>query len=143
MKNRLLLFCLVLVLGLGACSKDQDLLVGKWERFGDPAEGSILKIEKIENSDPPNYRAYVNHSTGLLLDLGFIVNDLKWKDIVQQGEGEFEGQDLTKAVNNQGEIQWTRYDGIHIKMVSNDMLHVEGLVKGEEFGDVQKWRRIE
>jgi len=143
MRNKIFLLLLLIAISICSCSKDQELLIGKWERFGDPAEGSILKIETIPNSDPLTYKAQIYHATGLLIDLGFVVNDLKWKDIVQHKEKEYEGQDLTKAVDNKGEIQWTRYDGIRIHMASRDMLHVEGLVKSEEFGDVQKWRRID
>ncbi|MEI7884904.1 MAG: S-layer homology domain-containing protein [Clostridia bacterium] len=67
-----------------------DDLVGRWQRFGDGAEGTIVKVAKVANS----YQATLEKATGTLVDLGFAAGDLKWKDVKSTGSGNYSGMDM-------------------------------------------------
>ena len=117
----------------------QDPLLGQWERFGDEAEGAIVMVEKVGDV----YHGKLLKPVGMLTELGFTQNEIKWRDIAQVGDDKWRGQDLIKVVDFDGTILSADYDDVYFTKLENDVLEVRKFAKGTEIiGTVQKWRRI-
>ena len=123
--------------------KEPDKIIGKWERFDDSAEGT--RVEVVLVGDQANeYQARLIHLEGILIDLGFKKDEIKWKSITKKNKDYYLAEDLLKATNEQEEIAFSRYDDVYIEMVSDDILHIKGFAEAEEaLGTEQKWRRID
>lgn len=141
MRTTLLLILALVISSLASCSfkNNNDKIVGAWERFDDHAAGTIIEVDKKGNA----YLGKITHVSGLLDDLGFIGDDIKWKDVSIKEVDYYEGKDLLKAVDKTGEVAYIRYDDVYFHFQTDDILHVTGFAKGEEFfGTTQKWKRI-
>jgi len=85
-----LLLILIPPMPLISHAASADDLLGRWERFGDGADGTIVVVTKQGDT----YQATLEKVTGTLVDLGFAVGDLKWKDVVFTSETTYNGNDM-------------------------------------------------
>ncbi|MGB1206879.1 MAG: hypothetical protein ACPG5B_14615 [Chitinophagales bacterium] len=138
-KSLFILFFAVFLLFSFACNSNDKRIVGKWERFDDESAGTRLLVTSIGSS----FQGEVINVEGLLSELGFETSDIKWKHIKFQDNNIYAGQDLQKAVNQKGEVAYSEYIDIKIKLISEDILHVSEK-KDKTNTDVQqqKWRRV-
>lgn len=144
MKLRLLIFwscgIAILLILLQACTEKPDLLEGKWERFDDQAAGAMIKVEHKGDV----LQGMLFQVTGELANLGFVVKDIKWKDIKKKDDNYYTGLDLQKAVNANGEVAKSDYVEVYFELISDDILEISSFAKSTEFfGTRQKWKRIE
>jgi hypothetical protein len=117
----------------------KDPLIGQWERFGDDAAGAIVMVEKVGDV----YHGKLLLPVGMLTELGFTPNEIKWRDMEQVGDDKWRGQDLIKVVDFDGTIISAGYDDVYFTKLEKDVLEVRKFAKGTEIiGTVQKWRRI-
>jgi hypothetical protein len=118
------------------CAKDP--IVGQWERFGDAAAGSVVRVEPIGNT----HHGILLVSKGVLLDLGFVENDIKWRDIRPVSPNKWRGQDLIKVPDTSGSVLEAEYKDAYFTLLGDGVLEIRKFVEEEEIGTVQKWRRI-
>lgn len=135
----LALFLVGFLFFLSACNSSDKRIVGKWERFDDASAGTTLVVKAVGSS----FQGKVSNIEGLLSELGFETGDVKWKSIKWQKNNVYEAQDLQKAVNQKGEVAYSEYINIEIKLISEDILHVSDKDKTENSDEhQQKWRRV-
>jgi hypothetical protein len=121
-----------------AADPNADRLTGQWERFGDAGEGSIVNVQKVGDA----YQATLQKVTGTLIDLGFAVGDLKWKDVVWRGDTNYTGMDMFRFQDGGYE-----YRNSALKINSQGILEV-GVSNGDDtttnviIGTYQTWRKI-
>jgi hypothetical protein len=118
MKKFLVLFpVIILILSCG-----ESPIVGKWERFGDEAEGAVVLVERVGNM----YHGKLVKSAGILDLLGFAEKD------------------LIKMVDIDGNISSIDYKDVYFTLLGDGVLEVRKFAKESEIvGTVQKWRRVE
>ena len=135
--KRLLLFIPFILLTV-TCAEDP--ILGRWERFGDDAEGTIVLVEIVGTT----YHGRLIKSAGILDLLGFAENDIKWRDIEPVGAGRWKGKDLIKIINPEGDIMSIEYKDVYFTMIGDGVMEVRKFaVESKLFGEVQRWRRIE
>ena len=83
-----ILFLLISFLFL-SCNH-QDKLIGKWERIGDRFSGMQI-IVKNENG---SFKAEMIKTTDSII--GFVIGDIKWKNIKKITNDKYEFEDLGK-----------------------------------------------
>ncbi len=135
-----ILYLLFVVFLLSGCAKDTNGLVGKWERFSDQGSGTILHVEKVGDN---SYEGKLTHVAGVLTELGFEQQEVKWKSISKTGKKKYQGQDLQKAVDDAGKVARVKYIDVQFELVSEDIMYMSGDSTNNEFvGTKQKWRRL-
>ena len=113
-----------------------DDLVGRWERFGDGAEGTIVTVKKVDNK----YQATLETVTGTLSELSFSVGDLKWKDVKWTTGTNYTGTDMFRYVDGGYEYRYSE-----LKINSSGILEVYVANSGDTeviIGTYQTWRRL-
>lgn len=138
MKNHLLITISLLFLLFSACKEEINPLEGKWERYDDPSNGSIIRVERVGD----NYQGKLIRISGELQDLGFEENEVKWKRINEKKTRYYEGLDLLKAVDKTGAVAYSRYEEADFTLENDDILLVSGFTKGAENGTHQKWKKL-
>ena len=129
---------LILILptiGIAAISSPDDI-VGRWERFGDGAEGTIVTVAKVKNT----YQATLQKVTGTLTELAFAVGDSKWKEVKWTTGTSYTGSDMFRFVDGGYEYRYSE-----LKINSTDILEVYVADSGETeviIGTYQTWRRL-
>lgn len=141
MSTRRLISLGTLLAGCIICSCGHDPLVGDWRREGDIYAGAVVRVEKIQNA----YYGKLLQVPDSMRFIGFVVGDMKWRDVVPvtsgNGSRRYMGKDLLKY-GLQGEVASTRYDDMTIELRSGSMVHLRLLAKGEEYvGTEQVWRK--
>jgi hypothetical protein len=101
----------------------------------------VVRVEKIQNA----YYGKLLQVPDSMRFIGFVVGDMKWRDVVPvtsgNGSRRYMGKDLLKY-GLQGEVASTRYDDMTIELRSGSMVHLRLLAKGEEYvGTEQVWRK--
>jgi hypothetical protein len=133
--NRLWLLIPVILLFIDCA---EEPIVGQWERYGDEAAGSVVQVEAIGNT----YHGILMIPKGILLDLGFAGNDIKWRDIHAVGPNKWRGQDLVKVPDTSGSVAEASYKDAYFTLLGDGVLEIRKFVEEEEIGTVQKWRRV-
>ena len=137
-----LILLLLILFSLSSCKKNDDKIIGTWERFDDESSGSVIKVEKVGE----NLAGKLHHVSGNLVELGFEAGDLKWKEIAADTKEQkrYIGKDLIKAVDQNNQVSQTEYVDIYIEFLSNDIIQIldpSGVQGG--MSKPQKWRRID
>lgn len=133
-----LLIILPVFLLLVSCA--DDLIIGQWERFGDDAEGAVVQVEIVGKG----YHGKLIKTAGILTDLGFAANEIKWRDIEPVGPNKWRGKDLNKKVDLDGNITEVEYRDVYFDLMDDGVLEIRTFAKESKmFGQVQRWRRIE
>ena len=118
----------------------ESTILGKWERFGDDAEGAIVEVEIVGNM----YHGKLLKSSGILDLFGFVEQDIKWRDMEQVGINKWKGKDLIKIIDEDKEIVSVEYKDVYFTLITDDILEIRKFAKEAHLvGTVQKWRRIE
>ena len=121
------------------CTPKEEPLVGKWQRYGDAGEGTVIKVAPVGES----YVGQIVSVGGDLADIGFQKQDMKWRNIKRVDEQYYQGEDLLKAVYESGEVAYTRYDSVYLRLINDDILQVSGFAKGaESVGTHQTWKKM-
>ena len=138
MNSRLLLGLLLISLFIVSCQK-KDELIGDWERFGDSFSGLKIQVKKEGES----FKAIIVETTDSCKSLGgFVVGDIKWKNIKNTEASKYEFEDLIKGEITAGRFE-PSYDISYLELFSENELRTRGFSKGlEVIGTEQKWRRI-
>lgn len=124
------------VAGVCFAAGSEDNLVGRWERYGDGAEGTIVAVEKVDGK----YQSRLEKVTGTLTTLGFIVNDLKWKEVVWKSDTSYEGLDMFRY-----EAGGYEYRKSSLYINANGVLQVSVANSGDTdviIGTYQTWRKL-
>ncbi|MEZ4883398.1 MAG: hypothetical protein R3E32_01585 [Chitinophagales bacterium] len=135
------LWCIfAILLSFIACKdKNQDKIVGTWERYDDRAAGTVVMVEKIND----HFEGKIVKANGELAEDGFVENDVKWRKITPQTATYFTGEDLNKGIDKYGKVQYTDYHEVYFEIVAEDILRVTYFTNGfDDFGEKQKWKRI-
>ena len=131
------LFIPILLLMYGCI---EDPILGYWERFGDDAEGTVVLVEVIGQG----YHGRLIKVEGVLKELGFVEDDIKWRDVVPVGPRKWKGRDLIKVVDQSGTIQSIAYKDVYFTLTDEGVLEIKKFVKESEIvGTEQKWRKVE
>lgn len=133
--NKLWMLIAVIVLCI-TCAEEP--IVGQWERFGDDAAGSFVQVEAMGNT----YHGILLMPKGVLVDLGFAQNDIKWRDIRAVSPNKWRGQDLIKVPDTSGSVLEAEYKDAYFTLLGDGVLEIRKFVEEEEIGTVQKWRRV-
>ncbi len=136
----IVLVCAVVTF-ISSCKTHTNDIVGVWERVGDYGEGSVVEVEKVGSFFQAKLIDFP--LTGLMSEMGFQKGDMKWRNVNFVHERYYQGEDLLKIVNKQGEVVSTRYDPVHLELLSENVLEVRAFAAGDEFvGTVQRWNRM-
>lgn len=138
MKNHLLITIALLFLLFSACKQKINPLEGKWERYDDPSNGSVIQVERVGD----NYQGKLIKVSGELQDLGFEKNEVKWKHISEKKAGHYKGLDLLKAVNKAGAVAYSRYEEADFILENDDILLVSAFAKDANNNNHQKWKKL-
>ena len=134
---RRILLLPLLILFFVCCQKNP--LVGRWERYGDEAAGTIVEVEEYGNL----CHAKLFKVAGVLKKLGFAENDIKWRDIEPMGENKWQGKDLIKEIDALGNIASVEYKDVYYMLIDKTELEIRWFAKEQEIvGIAQRWRRI-
>ncbi|MCX7841827.1 MAG: copper amine oxidase N-terminal domain-containing protein [Clostridia bacterium] len=116
------------------CAAGEDDILGRWERYGDGAEGSIVLVEKADGK----YRARLEKAAGTLVELGFQKNDIKWQKITCNSAGVYTGEDMFRFIEGGYEYRASTF-----KINSKGDLEVSVQNKGDAvIGTYQTWRKL-
>jgi len=119
---------------------NQDKLVGKWERYGDPLAGMTIEITNIGGS----FKAEIIASPDSVQQRGFFVGDIKWRDIKKIEENKYEYVDLKKtAIPYSEPIRFQSENGLARLEFENDtIIKTRIFAKGNEaYGAETIWKR--
>lgn len=134
MKRAFLAFNLLFVLLLIGCPEYRPSLVGKWERVGDDAAGTIVQVEKADK----RHIGKLVVVSGRLKLIGFQVGEIKWADLEYVGENRWEGLDSTKVFSPP-----LLYENAIFTIYDNGRrLRVEPFSQNSA-DSAQKWKRVE
>ncbi len=125
----------IIVLMIG-CT--QDPIIGQWQRFGDEASGTIVQVELVGKL----HHGRLLKPAGILNELGFAINDVKWLDVFPIGPNRWRGKDLVKVPDVNGNVEAAKYKDAYFTLLGDGVLEIRKFVEEEEIGTVQKWRRI-
>jgi hypothetical protein len=129
-----IILSLALVLG---CQKNP--LIGKWERYGDGAAGTVVEVENAGNL----CTGRLVKVAGVLNELGFYENDIKWRDISPMSSNRWKGQDLIKQLDTEGNLVNVEYKDVYFTLTKSNELEIRWFAREEEFvGTIQRWKRI-
>lgn len=127
--------CLIFLFG---CQKNP--MLGRWERYGDGAAGSVVEVDN--KGQVCNGRLI--KVGGVLNELGFYENDIKWRDIVPMADNKWKGRDLIKQLDTTGTLANVEYKDVYFTLINNQELEVRWFAHEEEFvGTIQRWKRIQ
>jgi len=119
------------------CQKNP--LLGKWERYGDGAAGSIVEVEN--KGQVCNGRLI--KVAGVLNELGFFENDIKWRDIEPMSASRWKGRDLIKQLDTSGTLANVEYKDVYFTLTNDKELEIRWYAREEEFvGTIQRWKRL-
>lgn len=123
-----------------ACTEEKKVkIVGVWERYDDRAAGTLVKVAQMNG----HFEGKIIKASGELAEDGFIVDDIKWRNIAQETSTYFTGEDLSKGIDRYGKVQSTHYDEVYFEVIAEDILRVTHYANSnDEFGKNQKWKRI-
>lgn len=113
---------------------EKDPLEGTWERSGegDRYEGIQVKVEKLDNGQ---YQAEIITLNELAKKDGFILGDIKWRNITKIKDKKYEFKDLGKSPA----LEWYECQ----MTVSGDIIEARDVAEnGEDFGSKQTWKRV-
>jgi hypothetical protein len=114
-------------------------LAGRWERYDDEAEGTIVEIEEYGAV----CHAKLVRVAGVLRKLNFSENDIKWRDIEPMGRNTWRGKDLIKEIDTLGNVTSVDYKDVYYTLINDSTMELRWFAKEQEFvGIVQKWRRV-
>ena len=119
-----------------AIGSNADDLIGRWERYGDGAEGTIVTVKKAGNI----YQATLEKVKGTLVDLAFAVGDMKWKDVKWVSSGNYTGKDMFRYESG-GYEYWNSA----LSIDSNGILKMSVAKSGDvdvSIGTYQTWRKL-
>ena len=135
--NLIILLCLSIFL-LSSC-KNNDKIIGTWERYGDDFAGMRVKVVK----EGEHIKGTIIFATDMSKELlGFAEGDVKWKNIKKTTENKYEFEDLGKSPVGLGKFQ-PSYDLTNLELVSENEIYTRGFSKGTEWiGTEQKWKRV-
>ena len=135
--NKYFLFFLFALMAVNCA---QDPILGQWERFGDEAAGSVVQV--IPAGD--KYDGKIIIVNGILKELGFYENDIKWRDIMPVGPNRWRGKDLIKVIDVNGIITEVEYKDVYFTLQGDGTLEIRKFAREEEIvGTEQKWRKIQ
>ncbi|OGC43213.1 hypothetical protein A2Y85_04935 [candidate division WOR-3 bacterium RBG_13_43_14] len=118
----------------------QDPILGQWERYGDEAAGSVVLVQPAGDK----FDGRLIWVDGILKDLGFYENDIKWRDILAVGPNRWRGKDLIKIVDANGIIKEVEYKDVYFTLMGDGTLEIRKFAREEEIvGTEQKWRKIQ
>lgn len=115
-----------------------DPLVGRWERFGDGAEGTIVKVTNVNGV----YQSVLEKVTGTLIELSFAVGDLKWKDITLSSGATYSGKDMFRYSDSSA----YEYVNIRMEIDANGTLKIatlDNVIENVIIGTYQTWRKLD
>ncbi len=134
---RSLYFFLFILLSVGC--NNRDPILGQWERYGDDAEGTVVQVERAGNWR----HARLIKVAGVLKELGFAEDDIKWRDIEPMGNNRWRGKDLIKEIDSTGTIVKTEYIDVYYTLIDENILEVRWFASDKwTIGSLQRWRRI-
>ncbi len=135
MRAILTVLTLILITVTFGC-QNRNPLEGEWERYGDDFAGMRILIENHDGS----FKAEIIQINDRIE--GFEVGDIKWKNIKQINENQYEFEDLGKDVIAKGVYKGS-YDPCRLELISNMEIRTRLFSKGTEIiGTETKWRRI-
>ena len=139
--HRLMALATTLVVCLVCSCGSHDPIAGTWQRTDDEFAGAVVNVEKIRGE----YYGKLLQVPDTMRHWGFVVGDVKWRDIVpvtkRDRNRRYMGKDLFKFVSD-GQIVETRYNDAMMELTSKDALRLRLLAKGEEvIGTEQHWRK--
>lgn len=130
-----IIFSLIFIFG---CQKNP--LIGKWERYGDGAAGTVVEVENAGNL----CTGRLIKVAGVLNELGFFENDIKWRDILPMSASRWKGRDLIKQLDTTGAISNVEYKDVYFTLSNNKEMEIRWFARDEEFvGTIQRWKRIQ
>ncbi|MDP1623783.1 MAG: hypothetical protein Q8M08_15765 [Bacteroidales bacterium] len=133
----LILFILISISLLTSCKKE-DKLVGNWERYGDRFEG--MKIHVVKEGE--SFKASIVFVTDSIKLGGFVVGDIKWKNIKKITDNKYEFEDLAKKQSIYTDKFEPSYVLANLEMITDDEIHTRNFSKGlEAIGTEQTWKR--
>ncbi|MBU2703617.1 hypothetical protein Ga0466249_004762 [Sporomusaceae bacterium BoRhaA] len=109
----------------------QDPLIGTWERYGDGAEGTIIRVTKIKDS----YEGVLEEVTGKLKLINFKIGQKKWSQIKLDHDSIYRGKDKTSYNETFEDVD------MEIHIYSNELLVIDH-EKETEFGRHQTWKKL-
>lgn len=115
-----------------------DPLIGRWERFGDGAEGTIVKVTNVNGV----YQSVLEKVTGTLVDLSFAVGDLKWKDVTLSSGSTYSGKDMFRYQDSSA----YEYVNIRMEIDANGTLKIatlDNVIENVIIGTYQTWRKLD
>lgn len=140
MRHYILYLFIALCFFMTSCQEKKDLLMGKWERFGDQMAGAVVEVDRIGVT----FQGTLIHLSSELELSGFVVGDIKWNGVTKKDNESYEGQDLEKRQNTEGLITGSEYAPVRFRLLSDDILEVASVNDSpEKLGNIQKWKRIE
>lgn len=137
----LILYALFLfVLSFTACTEEEkSKIVGVWERYDDRAAGTLVKVSQVNG----HFEGKIIKASGELAEDGFLIEDVKWRNIAQETNTYYTGEDLSKGIDKFGKVQSMTYDEVYFEVIAEDILRITHYANGsDEFGKKQKWKRI-
>jgi len=133
---------LVLLLILNSCKQPQDKLIGKWVRYGDMLQGMCIEIQNEGGS----FKAEIVSEPDSIMNSGFFVGDIKWRDIKKIAENKYEYVDLKKTPIPYSEpLRFKSENGLaRLEVIGDTIINTRIFAKGDEVvGAETHWRKVE
>ena len=110
-------------------------LPGLWERVNDDFQGCLILVE--ENTDQLQGR--ITYVPALMRRYGWMVGDIKWRNINCVGAAAFTTEDLFKELDpDTNEVSRTTYQSARLYFLNSDEF---ALVTSGRGGRNSRWRR--
>ncbi|MGB0839128.1 MAG: hypothetical protein ACPGXL_03250 [Chitinophagales bacterium] len=136
----LTVFVLIAVFSVSSCSSEEDQLIGKWQRYDDYAEGTVIEVKRMNDNTLQGWLVTVSNE---MQNNGFVVGDIKWIEITSKRLNYYESKDLVKKIDPKtGQVAGTDYEKIQMELVATDLLSLRP-VASTGTGYRQKWKRLQ
>ena len=141
----ILIITTILCVPITANASSPDDLIGTWQRFSsDPSNpdggaGTIVKVTKAGNG----YQAVLTKVTGTLVDLGFAVGDVKWKDVIWKSGTSYSGTDLFRYEDSSyGNEYWISSLNIDNSGILHIIVAKSKADVDQKIGANQAWKKV-
>jgi hypothetical protein len=116
-----------------------DRLIGKWERISDRHKGMQILVK----NEGVSFKAEIIATTDSNVLSGFVVGDIKWKDIKKISENKYEFQDLGKISIIFSDKFGSEYVMARLEIITDTLLQTRLFAKANEVtGTESKWKKI-
>ena len=116
MKN---FFILILITSLVSCAKNDCSLCGTWQDFSSKYKGDIIEIKQLNDT----LVAISLKVSEISKEKGFVVGDIKWKNIVKQDSTIYSFETLGKRTEK-GQVIETLYFPWMLKQTDLDTINI-------------------